>query len=76
MLGFWDIEKVRGTSNEIFSLVIIAMIGIFNISGILIDSDNSCNILYFELLEKMGLERGSLWSLKGSDLQVFNCTTT
>lgn len=32
--------------------------------------------MYTELFEKMGFNRGSLWSYKGSNLQTFNGTTT
>lgn len=62
MLGLWDSKTVRGTSNKIFPLVIIDMVGQFNVSQILINDSSSCNIMYSELFEKMGLERGSLWS--------------
>lgn len=62
MLGLWDSKTVGGTSNKIFPLVIIDIVGQFNVSQILINDSSSCNIMYSKLFEKMGLERGSLWS--------------
>lgn len=46
MLGFQDSEKVGGIPNKNFPLVILAIIGKFNVSRILIDGGTSCHIMY------------------------------
>lgn len=52
------------------------IIGHLNVSRILIHKGSSCDIMYYGLLEKMCLERGSLFLYEGSDLQTFNDTMT
>lgn len=59
MLGFWDSKKVGGVPNK-FPLVIIATIEKFDVSWILIDGRNYCDIMYSELFKKMVLDKGSL----------------
>lgn len=44
MFSFWDSEKVGGTPNDIFPLVITSMVDHFDISWILIDGGSSCDI--------------------------------
>lgn len=69
MLGFQDCEGIGGTPNEIFPLVIISMVIHFDVSQTLIEGESSCDIMYYELFESMGLNRGNLWSYDGSELQ-------
>lgn len=45
MVGFWDLEKVEGIPNENFPLVIIATIGKFDVSQILINGRNTYDIM-------------------------------
>lgn len=71
MLGFWNSKKVGGIPNEIFPLLITTIVEQFDISQILIDGGNSCDITYSRLFEKMGLE-----PYEGSYLQTFNGMTT
>lgn len=54
MLGFWDSEKIRGIPDKIFPLIIIAIVGQFNVSHILINSGNSYVIMYSDFFEKIG----------------------
>lgn len=68
MLDFCDSKKIEGILNDIFPLVISATIIHFDLSKILIDRDNSCDIMYSELFKKMGLRKENLWSHEGSDL--------
>lgn len=57
-------------------MVIYTTITRFDISHILIDGGSSCDIMYLELFEKMGLKKKNLWSYEGFDLQVFSNTMT
>lgn len=41
----------------------------------LIDDDNSCDVIYSEFFEKMGLNKENLWPYEGSKLHAFNGTT-
>lgn len=50
MLGFLDSEKIGGIPNKLFPLVIIATVGKFDISQIIINGGSSCHIMYSELL--------------------------
>lgn len=59
-LGLWDNGKVRGVPYDIFLLVIISTIDHFNVSHILIGGDDSCDIIYSELFEKVGLKKENL----------------
>lgn len=61
MLGFQDSEKVGGVPNKIFSLVIASTIESFGVYRVLIHDGKSCDIIYSELFEKVGFERGSMW---------------
>lgn len=70
MLIFQDSQKVGGIPNKIFTLVIIATIGQLCIFRILIDGNNSYDIIYLELFENVGFERGSLWSFVGSNIDI------
>lgn len=63
--GFRDNVKVRGTLNDIFSLVITTMVGHFNVSQILIDGGRSCNIIYSKLFETMDLKKEICGHMKG-----------
>lgn len=51
ILGFQKSEKVGGTSNEIFPLVIKDTIANFDVSRILINEKIFCNIMYEVLFE-------------------------
>lgn len=62
--------------NKIFSLVMITTIVNFDVSRVLINGGSSCNIMYSNLFDKMGLEKEKLWPYEGSILQDFNNTTT
>lgn len=68
MLGFCNSEKVGGIPNENFPLVITATVEKFYVSWILIEGGSFFYIIYSKLFEKIGLDRGSLWLYKGSDL--------
>lgn len=57
MIWFWNSDKVGGTPNNIFPLVITTASGQFDISQIMIDDISSYNIMYSEHFEKMDLER-------------------
>lgn len=75
MLGFQDSEKFKGISNELLPLVIMTIMGQFDIPQIFINEGSSCDILYLLLFEKMGLDWESLIPYDDSDLQEFNGTT-
>lgn len=68
ILKFWDIAKVGGIQNENFPLVIIEIIKIFDMPKIFINGGSSCDIMYVELIEKLGLKREKMWLYEGSDL--------
>lgn len=57
-LGFWDSEKVEGILNDMFPLMITITISHFDAFQILIDDGSSCDIIYSELFEKIGLKKG------------------
>lgn len=59
-----------------FPMVITCIVRQFDVSQILVDGGNSCDVMYLELYEKAYLDRASLWPYEGSDLQDFNGTTT
>lgn len=44
----------------------------FDLSRILIDVRNSCDIMYLEFFKILGLRREKLWPYEGSNLQAFN----
>lgn len=60
MLRYWEYEKIGGTLNKIFPLVITSTIRHFDVSRILIDGGSSGNIMYSKLFDKMGHDRGNL----------------
>lgn len=60
VLEFCNSKKVRGIPYKHFSLVITAIIANFDVFRILIDGGNSCDIIYANLFEKIGLEKGKL----------------
>lgn len=64
-LEFRDNEKVRGISSKIFHLVIIVTISNFYVSRVLNDIGNSCDIMYVDLFEIMGLKKEKLLSYEG-----------
>lgn len=68
MLGFRDSDNMGGTSSKKSPLVITTTIRKFDVSRILIDDDNSYNIMYSKLFENMGMERESLWLYESLDL--------
>lgn len=76
MLGFWDIEKIKGIPNKNSPLIIIVIVGKFHVSQILKNDDSSSYIMYSKLSEKMGLNQSGFWPYKGSNLQALNRTTT
>lgn len=76
MMEFRDFKKVSDIPNLIFPLVITTTVWKIDVSRISIDGGSSCDIIYSKMFEKMGMESASLWSYEGSDLQVFNWTTT
>lgn len=76
MLEFLDSEKAGGIPNYFFPLVITATISDFDVSQILIDGGNSCDIIYSELFEKIGLNKENSRTNEGSDLKAFNNITT
>lgn len=59
-----------------FPLVIIAIIGKFDVSQIFTDGSSSYNIIYTKLFNKVNLDQSRLLAYEGSDLQVFNGNTT
>lgn len=69
ILELRDLEKVWGIPNKNFPLVIIARVGKFDISRILVDDGSSYNIMYSELFEKMDLNWSNLLSYEGPDLR-------
>lgn len=76
ILRFLGNEKVGRIPNEKFPLVIIETISNFNMTRILNEGGNSCDIMYSKLFEKPGLKREKLWPYEGSYLQAFNNTVT
>ncbi|MCH90267.1 hypothetical protein A2U01_0011180, partial [Trifolium medium] len=75
VLGFNDDEYPGGTPNEIFPLIVIATMAHHDVSRILIDQGSSCDVMYQELLEKLGMKKEDLSSNEGTDLQGFNGST-
>lgn len=61
ILRFLGNEKVGRIPNEKFPLVIIETISNFNMTRILNEGGNSCDIMYSKLFEKPGLKREKLW---------------
>jgi hypothetical protein len=76
MLGFTDDEMLNNKPNEMFPLIIMATLDNFDVSRILVDEGSSCDIMYQDLFEKMGLKKESLAPYEGSDLQGFNGAIT
>lgn len=74
MLGFRDLEKVRSIHNKISPLMIIATVGKFDVSRILIDGGSFYDIMYTNLFEKIRMNQSSLLLYEGSVLQAFNIT--
>lgn len=71
-----EIDRRFKASLTNFPLIITATLAKFDVSEILIDSGNSCEIIYSELFEKMDLDKNSLWSYEVFDLWAFNEITT
>lgn len=57
LFGFYNSEKVGKVLNENFSLVTIVTISYFDVSRVLIDGGSSCDIMYADLFEKIGLNK-------------------
>ncbi|MCI09265.1 hypothetical protein A2U01_0030349, partial [Trifolium medium] len=72
MIGFNDDEYLGDNPNEIFPLIIIATMACHDVSSVLIDQGSSCNVMYQELFERLGLKKKNLHSYEGTDLQGFN----
>lgn len=72
VLGFRDNDQVRVVLNEIFLLVITTTIINFGVSQFLIDNGSSCNIMYDDIFERIGLKKQKLLPYEVSDLQSFN----
>lgn len=70
------LRESRGNPNEIFPVVVTTPIKHFDVSRILINNGSSCDIMHTKIFEKMNFYRGSLRSYEGSNLQIFNGTTT
>jgi hypothetical protein len=47
-----------------------------DVSGILVGDGSSCDIIYEELIMKLGLQRKDLTTCEGTNLQNFNDSTT
>ncbi|MCH81098.1 hypothetical protein A2U01_0001877 [Trifolium medium] len=75
VLGFDDHGYPGGVPNEIFPLIIIATMAHHDVSRILIDQGSSCDVMYRELFQKLGLRRDCLCPYEGTDLQGFNGST-
>lgn len=76
MLRFCDLEEIGGVPNKIFPLVIVATVGKFGVSRILIDGESFYDIMYSKLFKKMGLNISGFLSYKGSYVEAFNGITT
>jgi len=59
-LGFTDDEKVNGDPNGIFPLIISTNIHGHRVRGCLIDEGNPVDILYQNIIERLGLRRKNL----------------
>ncbi|MCI34677.1 hypothetical protein A2U01_0055897, partial [Trifolium medium] len=70
-----DDEYPGGIPNEIFPLIVIAAMAHHDVSRILIDQGSSCDVMYQELFEKLGLKRENLNSYEVTYLQGFNGST-
>lgn len=60
ILWFLDCEKVEGISTDIFPLVITTAMSNYDVSWILLEGGNSCDIMFTELFEKLGLKKEKL----------------
>lgn len=58
--------------NEIFPLVIMTTMENFDVSRIIIDGGSSCDIIYIELFDKLGLKKDKLSPYMDIDIQAFN----
>lgn len=56
ILGFRVRKKVDNIPNEVFSLVILTIIANCKVSRIFINAGSSCDIMYYNLFERLGLE--------------------
>lgn len=72
LLSYWNSEKIGEIPNNFFSLIITTTITNFNESGILIHGKSSCDIMYTELLKKIGLKIKHMWLNDGDGLQAFS----
>lgn len=71
-LGFQGKEKINGIVNSEMLLVIATVIFNEALIRLLIDDENSCNILYEDTLELLNLEQTDLDSSDEEDLIAFN----
>lgn len=72
IIMFKDNKKVDEIPNEIFPLVITAIMENFNILRILINGGDSCDIIYAKLFEKLRLKKEKLSPNIDFDMQAFN----
>lgn len=76
ILGFLDKEKVDGSSNAILPLIITIIIANQYVFGVLVDDESSCDLIYFEILARLGLRLQDLKSCKEQSLLTFKNSST
>lgn len=75
-LGFLDHEKIKGILNFDLPLILVVTIANLNLTGFLVDDESSCNVLYADTLEWLGLHQTCLNLYRKGDLLAFNDSVT
>lgn len=68
MLGFCDHKKISSIINVMLSSVIIPAIANHDVSYLLIDDRNTCNLMYMEIFRRLGLQMQDLKPYKDKSL--------
>lgn len=75
-LGFQGTEKVDGTPNLKFLVVVIVTLTNHLVLGILIDDESCCDVIYIRICMKIGLRDRNLTLYEGLDLLALNDSFT
>lgn len=71
-IGFLDHDKINGASNANFPQTLMIAFPNHALTGFLVDDRRSCNVLYADVVEQLGLHQSHLNKYYERDLITFN----
>lgn len=75
-LGFLYPDKINGFPSDDFPLILVITTIDHNLTGFLVDDGSSCNILYSNKIDLIGIQQAGLNLYGGGDLLAFNDSIT